>query len=385
MNPMSKPAAHHPERHRRDTFLRLAKMVIERVYAVAIIGVTAWLSYMAIRYLVVTLMFPTTSPGQIIGIPTRMTGEVLQTRREQWAGVGASENPRGPLAHYHRIGGWVQPDNFNSCTQSGCHPPLPHSKRKEVRAFLNMHATSLQCGVCHQKSDASPLTMTWYDLETGQPREAPSALQAYELVTSAEGRKELEQGSPEAQARLVRLLESAANESEGVTTLRGLARHVEAVRSTSETFQQLVNSVRTILPAHFRGEYGAKLALRDPQTGRPILGHPETADAVREYIEHGAGLKPGDREPLLARIHPSRRPQAVHCTDCHRDTGSLVDFAKMGYPSPRREALVRKPVFQMIEHIGAGQPMNLPSFFTTPTEQPGPTPTSQPPQPSTQP
>jgi hypothetical protein len=382
---MSKHAADYTEHHRRDALVRLAKDVVEKAYAVVVIFVTAGLSYFAIRYLVVTLMFPTTPPGQIVGIPTRMTKELLQTRREEWAGVGASENPRGPLAHYHRIEGWIQPDNFNSCTQSGCHAPLPHSKRKELRAFLNMHATSLQCGVCHQKSDSSPLALTWYDLETGEPREAPSALQAYEFVTSAEGRKELEQGTPEAQSKLVRLLDSAAKESEGVETLRELARHAGAVRSTSETFQQLIDSVRTILPRHFRGEYGAKLALRDAQTGRPILTHPETADATREYIEHGAGLKPGEREPLLARIHPARRPQAVVCTDCHRDAGSLIDFAKMGYPLPRREALVRRPVFQMVEHIGAGQPMNLPSFFTTPTEQATTTPTSQPGEPSTRP
>ena len=374
---MTKSTATHGGR-REGRAIRFGLGLVRRVYAVGVIAVTAWLSYMAIRYLVVTLMFPTTAPQQIVGIPTRMTRDVLQTGRGEWAGVGASENPREPLAHYHRSQGWIQPDRFNDCAQSGCHAPLPHSKRKEVRAFLNMHATSLQCGVCHMNPGATPLVLTWYDLRTGETCDAPPALQAYGFVMSEEGRRSLANGDTAAQTRLADLLAKAAEGADGVATLSELSRHVGAVRSTSDEFQKLVESIRTVLPRHFRGEYGAKLALRDAKTGGPMLAYPGTAEDVREWLARGSSLLPAPRAALLERIHPAGRSRTLHCTECHRQTGSLIDFTKLGYPPARQEMLIKPPVFKMIEHISAGQPMNLPTFLAGPQTTQESAPTTQP-------
>lgn len=354
------------------SFSLIGAELVRRTYAVGVIALTAWLSYLAFRYLVVTLMFPTAVPLQITGIPTRMDEQLLATRRSEWTGLQANENPRTPPAHYHRIDGWIQPDLFNNCTQSGCHAPLPHARRKEVRAFLNLHTTSLHCGVCHMQSADSPLALTWYDVRTGKARGAPAAFAAYALTQ----RPASEPLEPALQADLAGLLRTAAEEADGVPALRQLAEHVAAVRVTSEEFQTLLDVTRKVLPQHLRGEYGAKLALCDARSDRPVLTHPGTAPAVREYLDlvrRGAVLAPAERDTLLARIHPLRRPQALHCTDCHRAPGSLVDFTRLGYPDARRDALFRPLIFQMIEHIAGGQPMHLPQFIapdSAPTSQP---------------
>lgn len=350
---------------------RLSMAVIPRAYAVAVIVVTAWLSYLALRYLVVTLMFPSQTPAQIVGIPTRFDRTVLQQRATHWPGLRAEENPRVAPAHYHRVEGWMRPDRFNDCTRSGCHAPLPHSKRKEVRAFLNMHATSLHCGVCHLKNDATPLALTWYDLDRGRPCGEPAILKAYAFVTSAEGRSRLERPTADDQARLVDLLTEAARQSDGSTALETLARHVAAARPDSEPFQHLIDAVRSALPRHFRGEYGAKLALRDAVSGRPVLAHPGTADVVQEYLQREASLAEADRDALLAQVHPLKREQALQCTDCHRAQDSLIAFERAGYPPTRQEMLTSPPVFQMIERISDGEPINLPGFFSAPTSQAG--------------
>ena len=169
-----------------------------------------WLSYVALRYLVVTLMFPTPVPGQIAGVPRRLTADVLATRRGDWLGVQANQNPRTPAAHYHRLGGWVRPDRFNTCAQSGCHAPVPHAERKELRAFLNLHATSMHCGICHVEPGASGIRTTWYDLDNGRAQEAPPALRLFAWLTAPDAQPELAQPTPATQSRFVALLREAA-------------------------------------------------------------------------------------------------------------------------------------------------------------------------------
>jgi hypothetical protein len=341
---------------------RLVLNVVRRVYAAGIIALVLWLSYQAIRYLIVTLMFPEPAPARIIGIPKRLTEATLETRRTQWPGAGSDENPRAPLAHYHRLDEWIEPDRFDSCTQSGCHAPLPHSRHKEVRAFLNMHATSLNCAVCHMQTDERPLPTVWYDLSTGQPQPPPDALRAYGWLMSEEGRQELAHPTAATQQKLVKLLRGAARESYNVPALVQLAEHAAAVHYSSTAFQQAVEAARTTLPRHFRGEYGAKLTLRDPRSQLPVLTNPGTEAAVQAYLRESQTADPARKQQLLAAVHPNRREPTLHCTMCHTASGGLLDFAAAGYPPARVAALTQPPIFRMIEHIASGRPFQLPGF-----------------------
>jgi hypothetical protein len=348
--------------------------ILRRVYALVPIVAVLYLSFMAFRYLYVQLFIPWQTPVQVAAIRTRLTEEVWRTRPEEFVGTQLAEYPRAPLAHYHHIDGWFQPDQVNDCTRSGCHAPMPHAEHKEVRAFLNMHATSLHCGVCHMDA-APPRPLVWYDLETGAPTESPALLAVYGWLESARGVTLREAPTQAAQEELVGLLRKAARQAGGDPAIEELADRVAGPRWTSAAFQEAIAHVRERLPLHFRGEYGAKLALRGAD-GRPILGHPNSAAAVQEYLTQRETLSGAERDAVLERVHTARSPQTLNCTECHVAEGSLLDLESVGYPPEREAALHRGWIFQAIEHILAGQPLHLPGFITPDNGSAAPTATA---------
>jgi hypothetical protein len=323
-----------------------------------LIALICWLSYGAVRYLIVSLVRPSQTPQQIAGVPKRLEEGLLHGSRPDWLGLQAVENPRSPLSHYHRFTTWIEPDRFNDCTRSGCHAPLPHTRRKEVRAFLNMHATSLHCGACHMESEATPLPLTWYDLRSGAPSGPPPLLRALAWLT--ERKPDARFGETE-RREVVGLLRSAAEAAQGDPGLLRVAAQLEALRPGSGRLTQALEEAGDAVRRAFRGSYGAKLALRD-SAGRPRLGHPNTDAAVRDWLERGAQAVGTEREGLLAAVHQMRRQQARGCTDCHSEQSALVDHAALGYPPARIRTLHESQVFQMIQHIGEGRPFYLPSF-----------------------
>jgi hypothetical protein len=347
--------------------------VVRRIWSLGIIVLVGYLSYLALEYLVVTLMFPTETPDEITGVPLRLTEDVLSSTRDEWAGVAAVENARSPIAHYHRIDGWIQPDLVNTCTQSGCHSPLPHAKRKEVRAFLNMHSTSLHCGVCHMTSESPTLATTWYDLTDGRPQEAPAVLRLYAWVTSDEGQAAADAPTRDLQDRLVSDLRHAARQADDDPGLARLAEHLAAVRFDSPAFVQLLERLPTALERKFRGEYDTKLALRNA-SGEPILGHPNSAAAVNTYLAQAESLSGDARDAALADVHTARRSAPRQCRDCHVSSGGVLDFAGAGYPPARIDALTRPMIFRMIANIAEGQPFYMPNFIgdAEPTAPPTP-------------
>ncbi len=72
---------------------------------------------------------------------------------------------------------------------------------------------------------------------------------------------------------------------------------------------------------------------------------------------------------LLAAVHPQHGIPTLHCSDCHRATGSLLDFAAAGYPPVRVEMLSQPAIFRMVESIARGYPFYLPGF-ARPESQP---------------
>lgn len=360
---MSKPSLETTLRYAWIVLRSLGRFVREavpRVYAAAMVLLIGWLTYMAVSYLVTSLAIDAGPPAQITALPKRLDRSILTAERTDFQAVDAAEFPRSPLAHYHRLDQWVQPDRFNDCTRSGCHNPVPHSKRKELRAFLNMHATSIHCGVCHFNVSQTPRPLVWYDLASGRPQEAPAILQAFGLLTTEAELKRWDNPTEADQAQLVELLRAAARDANNLPAIEQLADHFEAVRVTSPSFERLLSEAREALPRHFRGEYGAKLAIQDSETGLPQLGHPNTESAITDYLARGSSVGEAERERMLKAVHPLRGEDALNCTDCHRIEGSLVDFAKAGYPEARINLLVNPVVFRMVEHIAAGRAFNLP-------------------------
>lgn len=337
---------------------RMAAALIRRVYALALLLVIVYLCWNAFAYLVTSLAVASRPPGQIAALPRRLD-DVLDRQRPDWLGLAAVENPRSPLSHYHRFDTWIQHDSFNDCTRGGCHAPLPHSKHKEVRAFLNMHATSIHCGVCHIQAEA-PLSLTWYDLREGRPRAAPAILRAatwLEQFAGAGARANLTEAH---QAEIVALLREASREAQDDPSIARAADHLRAVAVTSEAFGELLDMAQDAVRRAFRGEYGAKLALLDAATGRPVFGHAGADAAVETWQREGNGASGARRDELLAAVHPQRRGEALQCTNCHTRDAGLVPFSKLGYSAERIAALRNTAIFGMIEHIRAGQPFYLP-------------------------
>lgn len=337
---------------------RFLSRLLLRGYALALIALIAYLSYSAIRYLVDSLIVPATTPRQIAELPRRMDEALIHGSQPDWLGLRAVENPRAPLDHYHRFDTWIEPDRFNDCTRSGCHSPLPHADRKETRAFLNMHATSIHCAVCHFDEAAKPLPLTWYDLRTARVGDPPPLLRAYDWLTQRSGQVQF---SRDDQAAIVRLIRAAAGAAHDDATLLRIAQNLEGYRPGGENFLQALRDATDAVRHLFRGSYGAKLALRYPG-GEPVFGHANTHSAVRDWLTRGSAAQGEERDRLLKAVHPRRRIEARHCSECHVESGGLVDFESLGYPPSRAFMLHNSPVFRMIEHIGEGRPFYLPGF-----------------------
>ncbi|RMF85536.1 MAG: hypothetical protein D6744_01250 [Planctomycetota bacterium] len=336
--------------------------VLRGAYAAALIAVILWASYRAIRYLIVFLLLPPTAPPQITQIPRKLDDALLRTPADELAGITAAEHVRAPMEHFHRLDDWFQVDRFNDCTRSGCHSPLPHTRRKEVRAFLNMHATSIHCAVCHYAPHDRRPDLLWYDLDSGEPIDRPALLAAYDFVTSL-SEPQTTALTAEDQDELVRLLRAAgdAASSEAGRRIAALADSVAAPRPGGAEMRHAVAVARAVLPNFFRGEYGAKIALRGAD-GRPLLSYPNTREAVSAYLSLSESAGNGRREELTRLVHLGGELPSIDCELCHREEGSWIDLRSLGYPPARIDALHNPWLARTIEHMVGGQTLRLPRF-----------------------
>lgn len=341
---------------------RFIRRLIPRLYGLGMLVLICWLTFLSIQYLVSSLVVPSQAPDKIVAIPRRMDTQILSTDQSAWEAIAAAETPRMPPAHYHRVDSWIEPDSLNDCTRSGCHGPLPHGRNKAVRAFLNMHATTVHCGVCHMTSETFPLRVTWYDLESGKSQGPPAVLRLFERLTTLTSSDRTAEYTNAEKDELVDLIVAASKDVGGSNTLDELVRHFKAIRASSLGFPRLLNDTLAVLPRFFRGEYGAKLALKN-DAGLPILGHPDSEKAVQEFLTAADSIAPETREAILKRVHPRKRETALNCTACHTPDKSEIDFEGLGYPAARIHALSDPVIFQMIEHIDAGRTFEMPTFI----------------------
>jgi hypothetical protein len=350
---------------------RALRALGKRLYALALAATVAFLGYHALRYLVEGLVVSHPPPRQVTGVPLRMDETLLHGDRPSWTGLSAVETPRSPLSHYHRFDTWVRPDRFNDCARSGCHSPAPHARRKEDRAFLNMHAASMHCGVCHMKTDGEQRPLTWYDLDDGRARGRPALLDAYDWLQKR-GEQEAKAYGATEQREIAGLLATAAEEGQGEPHLQALSREISAVRAGSEALLRSIDRSRDAVSRAMRGSYGSKLALQST-SGKPILGHPDAEAAVRDWLARGKQAGGDERERMLRAVHTRRRETPLDCTACHTTQNPLIDFAKTGYPAARVRSLTEPQIFEMIQHIREGRQFHIPTVGA-PMSQPTPAP-----------
>lgn len=333
--------------------------IVRRTYAIGLFALCGIIGYNSIRFLLMLLFTRQAAPVEIVAIPKRLDARLLTAAAVTPGGhdTEPSFRPRGPLAHFHSIPDWFEADPGNNCTTSGCHPPLPHGKRIEVRAFLNMHSTFVDCQVCHASDARSGGEARWFDLADREPREPPAVLKLAGLLDRPDQLAAMP--AERVNETLIPLMRAAVEDSGGNAELSGWLLRLETAYPDSEPWHEIIQDLanpRTGLRTHVHGEYGAKIGLyrNDQLIGLP---GPEQREAVRKYL---SSSETDSIEQLRATIHKNVEKVGAMCTPCHSPSPTLVDFTRLGYPPARVESLQGSAVVRQVLTIEQGKPFHLP-------------------------
>lgn len=345
------------------SFMSFIKQLVRRVYAAGMCVVCAFLCFTSLRFLLLLLFGHQSAPANIVDIPKRLDMPTLVAAANQRIDDpdASVERRRGPLAHFHQVPTWFQSaDRQNSCTTSGCHTPLPHGDRIEVRAFLNMHATFTDCSVCHSHTADRKLEANWFGLPEREVQQPPALLR---LVQYLEDRPVISDAEAAEVSDKVHVLLHAIEEEAGPDLqLQHWRLRLETTHPESELWQQLMSEIRGGLIYHTHGEYDAKIGLYENNAMIGGLTEPQI-DAAKRYLEGKDSLAEEKQQALLDTVHENVAPAGAMCTPCHVTEPDLIDFKKLGYPDSRLEELVGSPIVQQIIRIEQGQPFRLPRML----------------------
>ncbi len=337
----------------------LTRQIMMRLYSAALLGLIFIISIASLRYLGNQLLATKVAPVEIVGVPTRLSSEALLASATPTARPQDATQIRGPLAHYHKIPPWFNNDIGNNCTTSGCHSPLPHGNRVELRAFANMHATFLDCMVCHSFSAGQAESAQWFDLTDRRPRIAPAILRLSSELERlypelASERVDLP-GRRAINAKLIDLLTEASADSRQHAQLQTWLLRLQTVNIDSRLWQSVIEDMYTPVSLHVHGEYQAKIALWE---GDRMLGRPTQAqlDAAETFRNQGDRLSDKQRQALLDTVHQGVSPVGVLCTPCHSAEPTLMDFGDLGYSPARVRELQGSVIINQVLSIESGQP-----------------------------
>lgn len=333
----------------------LAVQTVRRGYAAALCGLCAMICFVSMRFLVTMVLGHEAAPVEITQIPKRLDMASL-TQAGVFSPLARGDRPRAPLAHFHQIPDWFRADMGNNCTTAGCHAPLPHGDRIEVRAFLNMHATFVDCAVCHVPRDET-MQAHWFDLERREPSEPPAVLQIAVLLESPEATPDADQAA--LGEALQRLLERALREVGENDQLRDWLVRLRTSHPTSRVRRATVEDMRRAIVLHVHGEYAARIGL---YIGDRLVGEPDAAqrEATRRYLAQRGRLTAAQEKELLDRVHAGLELSGAMCTPCHTPAPTLIDAAALGYPASRMEALRGSTIVRQVLAIERGQPFFIP-------------------------
>ena len=353
-----------PTLHERASFANTLRhwsgAFFRRTYAAAVVGIYTVVAFISLRFLVTMLVSHQAAPIEIVDIPKRLEPQTYFAATALPVEVspeGLRKRPRGPLAHFHQIPHWFQPDPRNSCTTAGCHAPLPHGNRVEVRAFLNMHTTFTDCMVCHREQHEANTVARWVKLPEREAIDAPAVLKLANLL---EELRDDEFSAPFAiSERLQALVQASLPASGENPQLRRWLARLETTHPQSRLFHNLVNEMADEIHMHVHGEYGAKVGLFD---GNTLLGSPTAAQdtATRAFLRLADNAPATERENLLTTVHAGIAPMGALCTPCHDPNPTLVDFRELEYPQTRLNQLYDNAVMRSVLSIEQGKPFYLP-------------------------
>jgi hypothetical protein len=333
---------------------RIAKLlgtIIVRAYAAAIVLVVLWTGYTAAAYLVRFVFYPVHVPPGFLDWQGRLDASAL--RAEHVPGVGGPA-ARAPLGHYHGVDAWFQPDSHSDCSTSGCHSPVPHRKNKAVRAFANLHATFLDCRMCHTTPSTLPAPAAWVSFDSGLRQDPPAILRlAGELERNAE---KIEKEPAAVHATIRDLLHEAVRIS-GDATLERLWLEIDTAEPGSPVWRHAVGQLAVELPAYSRGEYRAKLA-GPPGDAERRGASQRMLDQARQWL--AAPENSPQRKQLYDAMHANLVVKPSACLSCHGGQPPRLDFESVGYSAKRAAELRGVATAGLMQHIQDGKTFHLP-------------------------
>ncbi len=350
--PPPKPAVppKKPRRPRRP-LKSLLRAALIRVYAFALVLTISGVCLSAMVYLYRFVFTPAQLPPEFARWQGRLEASAL--RQSDVPGMTTAAG-RAPMAHYHKVERWFQPDPGNTCTTAGCHSPLPHDPKTKIATFPNLHVTFLDCTVCHEAPGNSPIAAQWVGLAGYRAQSPPAILRLIALLESMQpGAADTKDSRPQIVALLKEFVAGAGS---GVDRdIEDLLIELETSDPGSPVWRLALRHLTAQLPLHARGEYGAKIVRKAPATDSARI-----TGLTRAYLGAPPG---GEREKIKTQIHETLIAKPDACAKCHATGAGLLDFAALGY-SPRREQVLRAlPLARMVEQIRHGESFQLPSLL----------------------
>ena len=331
----------------------MLRQLIVRGYAGVILLVLVWCGYQAVAYLVRMVFLPPVIPLEVEAWPARLN--VAELRSPNAPGV-EQPAPRAPLSHYHRVDQWLQPDNLNGCTISGCHEPLPHATQAKVPAFANFHTTFLACQMCHAPSSLRPGHATWINIETGKPQDVPAILRLLNfLETNAD---KIVHHPADVHEQIMSLLSESISDMGGDATLDDVLAQIQSSEPGSPVWKEAVTLLAAELPQHARGEYRAKLIWTNLSADRAA----QYEQLSQQADELSVVTDPAQRQEMVQEIHSSLAPQPTACLSCHDDRPGMLNFSAAGFSAKRSEYLGHLEIARLMQQIRQGQRFYLPNL-----------------------
>jgi cytochrome b subunit of formate dehydrogenase len=336
--------------------INVFRQIVRRGYALGLAVAMAVLAYASTSFLVHEFGGPHDAVDTT-ALPLRLVPEAMALDSEDpvaVSGANLGELSRSPVAHFHQVQPWFTPDAANGCAAAGCHTAMPHSERKESRAFLNMHATFTDCLVCHTEQQPNGDALAWVNLEEHALHPVPAVLQLASLLdpeppTEREALSELNR-------EVLALLDQAIVESGGDGDLRHWREGLRRARVGGPLHAHIIRDVRAGILLHGHGEYGARLGI----PGR-VFALEADQQAAAEALRAAAGDEA--RESDVELVHRGYARPEVDCLRCHSDDELAVDYDKLGYTSSRIDSLRANEVVRQVRSAERGETFYLPTLL----------------------
>ncbi len=333
----------------------VVRSLVRRTYAAGLCAAVAMLCYSSMHFLVEVLFSHDSTPADVQFIPKRL--EVTDDMRRVLAQAGSfapGEQPRGPVAHYHQLPAWSQSDPQNWCTT--CHVAAPHHERVEVRSFLNMHGTFLDCAVCH--NDTTETTSpAWLSMPDRRPRDVPGLLRLEGVLTRVTPSEVSDRRTYNAE--LTSLLREILNDITDDLQLRQRLLQLETTHIDSVLWSNVVESLRRDISMMSYAQYHAKIGLFANQR---MVGSPSAEQRAAAETMQAAGddLVDTERQRLHDIIHRGTHLTKPMCSRCHDSATTEFDLAALGYAQRHISRMHDSLTVKQISHIESGESFVLP-------------------------